>query len=239
MKQHKIYFVLFFVFIARTITYAQVVPNDEDILRLVIAQKKATDAKDAPPFNLAPGGKPKVYPGHFTSGYNDECIVICPLTQGREYLQFVLLLYKTKAGFWENGCWYYDNAYRIKVKDFNKDAIQELVLETKISSGTKVFGNYKIISFLNQQPLIWYENNTLLGTDPAALKNTLKGKEITKDVKVSFEEITPELPVILKERTTLGLFNSYSDSSGVKLDYETKRIDYKFIPYRYVPKINE
>ena len=237
MKQHKIYFVLFFVFIARTITYAQV-PSDEEILRLVIAQKKATDAKDAPPFNLAPGGKAKAYPGHYTSRYNVECIVVCPLTQGREYIQFVLLLYKTNAGFWENGCWYHDNAYRLKVKDLNKDAIQELIVETKISSGTRVFGNYKIISLLNQLPLIWYENNTFLGTEPGTLKDAVAGKEITRDVKVSFEEVSPDLPALLKERTTSGLFNSYSDSTGVKLDYETKNKEFKFIPYRYVPKIN-
>jgi hypothetical protein len=163
--------------------------------------------------------------------------VVCSLLQGREVVQVVLLLYKNKEGYWKNGCWYYDNIYRLKVKDFNKDSILELILETKLNAGNRAYGNYKIISLINQNTNIWYENNSILGYEPTLLKNALKGKEITKDIKITFNDTLNSSPSIIKERIIIGKFNSYSDSTGVKLDFETKFQEYKFVENKYYPKL--
>lgn len=212
-------------------------PGIDEAISLVITQKKASDSKDAPPFTIAPGSKPKFYPGHYTSYFNNECIVVCSLLQGRDIIQVVLLLFKNKDGFWINGCWYYDNIYRLKVKDFNKDSILELILETKISSGNRSYGNYKVISLLNQNTTIWYENSTVLGIDQSTLKKAPKGKEITKDIKVTFIDTIISRPCIINERTILGIFNSYNDSTGVKLDFNTNYQEYKFVENKYIPKL--
>ncbi len=235
MKQIKVKLTLLLIFTFHVILMAQVPTNDEAI-SLVITQKKASDTKDAMPFTVAPGSRPKLFPGHYTSYYNTECIVVCSLLQGREIVQVVLLLYKSKEGYWKNGCWYYDNIYRLKVKDFNKDSILELILETKLYAGNRAYGNYKIISLLNQNTNTWYESSSILGYDPTSLKNALKGKEITKDIKITFNDSLYNAPSILKERTILGKFNSYSDSAGVKLDFETKYQEYKFVENKYYPK---
>lgn len=229
--------VILFVFVEQEISMAQV-PGNEEAIALVITQKKACDSKDAPPFTLAPGTKPKLFPGHYTSIYNNECIVVCSLLQGRDIIQVVLLLFKNKEGYWVNGCWYYDNIYRLKVKDFDKDSILELILETKISSGNRTYGNYKVISLLNQNTYILYENNTMLGIDVNGVKNAPKGKEITKDIKVTLIDTIAKSPVIINERTILGKFNHYSDSLGVKLDYETIYQTYKLMEHKYIPKID-
>jgi hypothetical protein len=163
--------------------------------------------------------------------------VVCSLLQGRDITQIVLLLFKNKDGFWINGCWYYDNIYRLKVKDFNKDSILELILETKINSGNRAYGNYKVISLLNQKTSIWYENNTVLGIDQSAVKNAFKGNEITKDIKVTFVDSILNRPCVIKERTILGKFNSYNDSTGVKLDFTTNYQEYKFVENKYIPKL--
>jgi hypothetical protein len=236
MKQLKILYLLLIVILNLGKVLAQK-PSKEEAIALVITQKKASDSKDAFPFTLAPGSTPKMYPGHYTSRYNDECIVVCSLLQGRDIIQVVLLLFKNKDGFWVNGCWYYDNIYRLKVKDFNKDSILELILETKISSGNKTYGNYKVISLLNQNTTYWYENNTVLGINQSLSKNTPKGEEITKDIKISLIDTIQNLPVLIQERTILGRFDHYSDSTGVKLNYETNYQTYKLIENRYVPKI--
>jgi hypothetical protein len=236
MKRHLIIFTLLFIFFDKEFSYAQVPSNDEAIA-LVITQKKASDSKNAPPFTLAPGSKPKFYPGHYTSYFNSECIVVCSLLQGRDIVQVVLLLFKNKEGFWINGCWYYDNIYRVKAKDFNKDSILELIVETKINAGNRAYGNYKVISLLNQNTTIWYENNTVLGIDQSALKNAPKGKEITKDIKVTFIDTIINMPCIIKERTILGKFNSDNDSTGVKLDFITNYQEYKFVENKYIPKL--
>ena len=41
-----------------------------------------------------PPTKPKLYHGHYTSYFNNECIVVCSLLQGRDIIQVVLLLFK-------------------------------------------------------------------------------------------------------------------------------------------------
>jgi hypothetical protein len=236
MKQLKVNLTLLFIFIFHVILMAQA-PTSDEAISLVITQKKASDHKDAMPFTIAPGSRPKLFPGHYTSYYNTECIVVCSLLQGREVVQVVLLLYKSKEGYWKNGCWYYDNIYRLKVKDFNKDSVLELILETKLNAGNRAFGNYKIISLINQNTDIWYENSSILGYDPTSLKNALKGKEITKDIKITFNDTLNNAPSIIKERIILGKFNSYSDSTGVKLDFETKFQEYKFVENKYYPKL--
>lgn len=228
---------LFFAMIGHFIVNAQV-PGEEEAIGLVITQKKASDSKDAFPFTLAPGSKPKLLPGHYTNHFNNECLVICSFLQGREFVQVVLLLYQSNDGHWKNGCWYYDNIYRLKVKDLNKDAILELILETKINSGNRVYGNYKIISLLNQNTTIWYENSSILGVDQNSIRNTPKGKEITKDVKVTLIDSIQNLPVIIKERTTIARFNNYTDSAGVKFDYDTKVKEYRFVAEKYIPKLD-
>jgi hydroxymethylpyrimidine pyrophosphatase-like HAD family hydrolase len=178
----------------------------------------------------------KHYLGNYTSQYNNECIVVCPLQQGRIYLQFVLLLYKNKQGDWQNGCWYYENIYRLKTQDLNKDSIQELIVETKDISGSRVFGKYKIISLINLNENIWYENNTLLGTiSNNDYKKTSKNLEITRDIKVSIVDSKDNLPNMLKERKTIGYFNSFTDSLGLKLDYKTNTNVYKFENFKFVP----
>jgi hypothetical protein len=236
MKWHLITFTLLFIIFDKEYSYAQVPSNDEAIA-LVITQKKASDSKDALPFTLAPGSKPKLYSGHYTSNFNNECIVVCSLLQGRDIIQVVLLLFKNKEGYWINGCWYYDNIYRLKVKDFNKDDVQELILETKISAGNRTYSNYKIISLLNLNTTVWYENNVVLGFDPSSLKNAPTGKEITKDIKVTIIDSIPNKPCLLKERIILGKFNHYNDSIGVKLDYETHYQSYHLVENKYIPKI--
>lgn len=236
MKQSVILHILLIVLTFNRLATAQK-PSNEEAIALVITQKKASDSKDAPPFTVAPGSRLKLFPGHYTSFYNQECIVVCPLLQGRDIVQVVLLLFKNKDGFWVNGCWYYDNIYRLKVKDFNKDSILELILETKISSGNKTYGNYKVVSLLNQNTTYWYENNTVLGIENSLAKNTPKGKEVTRDVKVSLIDTIPNMPVLIKERTILGIFDQYSDSTGVKLKYETNYRMYKLIEDKYIIKI--
>lgn len=213
-------------------------PSEDEAIALVITQKKASDSKDALPFTLAPGSKPKLYPGHYTSYFNHECIVVCSLLQGRDIIQVVLLLFRNNAGFWVNGCWYYDNIYRLKVKDFNKDSINELILETKINSGSRSYGSYKVISLLNQNTAIWYENNTVLGIDPGTCKTAAKGKEITRDIKVTLLDTILNAPIVIKERTILGKFNHFNDSTGVKLDYETNYQSYHLAEHKYIPKID-
>ncbi len=237
MRQFKSLYILLFLFTFQIIAMAQT-PSIDEAISLVITQKKASDSKDAPPFTIAPGSKPKIYPGHYTSYFNNECIVVCSLLQGRDIIQVVLLLYKNKDGFWINGCWYYDNIYRLKVKDFNKDELHELILETKISAGNRTYSNYKVISLLNQNTTIWYENNMVLGIDQSALKNAPKGKEITKDIKVTFIDTIKNSPCIINERTILGKFNSYNDSTGVKLDFTTNYQEYKFVENKYIPKLD-
>jgi hypothetical protein len=236
MRQFVLIKILLFTLIFQSNVLAQT-PSLDEAISLVITQKKASDLKNALPFTIAPGSKPKFYPGHYTSIYNRECIVVCSLLQGRDITQIVLLLFKNKDGFWINGCWYYDNIYRLKVKDFNKDSILELILETKINSGNRAYGNYKVISLLNQKTSIWYENNTVLGIDQSAVKNAFKGNEITKDIKVTFVDSILNRPCVIKERTILGKFNSYNDSTGVKLDFTTNYQEYKFVENKYIPKL--
>jgi hypothetical protein len=236
MRQFVLIKILLFTLIFQSNVIAQT-PSLDEAISLVITQKKASDLKNALPFTIAPGSKPKFYPGHYTSIYNRECIVVCSLLQGRDITQIVLLLFKNKDGFWINGCWYYDNIYRLKVKDFNKDSILELILETKINSGNRAYGNYKVISLLNQKTSIWYENNTVLGIDQSAVKNAFKGNEITKDIKVTFVDSILNRPCVIKERTILGKFNSYNDSTGVKLDFTTNYQEYKFVENMYIPKL--
>jgi hypothetical protein len=236
MRQFVLIKILLFTLIFQSNVLAQT-PSLDEAISLVITQKKASDLKNALPFTIAPGSKPKFYPGHYTSIYNRECIVLCSLLQGRDITQIVLLLFKNKDGFWINGCWYYDNIYRLKVKDFNKDSILELILETKINSGNRAYGNYKVISLLNQKTSIWYENNTVLGIDQSAVKNAFKGNEITKDIKVTFVDSILNRPCVIKERTILGKFNSYNDSTGVKLDFTTNYQEYKFVENKYIPKL--
>ena len=48
-------------------------PSIDEAISLIITQKKASDSKDAPPFTLAPGTKPKLYPG-FILYYNNIII---------------------------------------------------------------------------------------------------------------------------------------------------------------------
>ena len=236
MRQFVLIKILLFTLIFPSNVIAQT-PSLDEAISLVITQKKASDLKNALPFTIAPGSKPKFYPGHYTSIYNRECIVVCSLLQGRDITQIVLLLFKNKDGFWINGCWYYDNIYRLKVKDFNKDSILELILETKINTGNRAYGNYKVISLLNQKTSIWYENNTVLGIDQSAVKNAFKGNEITKDIKVTFVDSILNRPCVIKERTILGKFNSYNDSTGVKLDFTTNYQEYKFVENKYIPKL--
>jgi hypothetical protein len=236
MRQFVLIKILLFILIFQSSVLAQT-PSLDEAISLVITQKKASDLKNALPFTIAPGSKPKFYPGHYTSIFNRECIVVCSLLQGRDITQIVLLLFKNKDGFWINGCWYYDNIYRLKVKDFNKDSILELILETKINSGNRAYGNYKVISLLNQKTSIWYENNTVLGIDQSAVKNAFKGNEITKDIKVTFVDSILNRPCVIKERTILGKFNSYNDSTGVKLDFTTNYQEYKFVENKYIPKL--
>jgi len=236
MRQFVLIKILLFTLIFQSNVLAQT-PSLDEAISLVITQKKASDLKNALPFTIAPGSKPKFYPGHYTSIFNRECIVVCSLLQGRDITQIVLLLFKNKDGFWINGCWYYDNIYRLKVKDFNKDSILELILETKINSGNRAYGNYKVISLLNQKTSIWYENNTVLGIDQSAVKNAFKGNEITKDIKVTFVDSILNRPCVIKERTILGKFNSYNDSTGVKLDFTTNYQEYKFVENKYIPKL--
>jgi hypothetical protein len=236
MRQFVLIKILLFTLIFQSNVIAQT-PSLDEAISLVITQKKASDLKNALPFTIAPGSKPKFYPGHYTSIYNRECIVVCSLLQGRDITQIVLLLFKNKDGFWINGCWYYDNIYRLKVKDFNKDSILELILETKINSGNRAYGNYKVISLLNQKTSIWYENNTVLGIDQSAVKNAFKGNEITKDIKVTFVDSILNRPCVIKERTILGKFNSYNESTGVKLDFTTNYQEYKFVENKYIPKL--
>lgn len=236
MRQFVLIKILLFILTFQSSVLAQT-PSLDEAISLVITQKKASDLKNALPFTIAPGSKPKFYPGHYTSIYNRECIVVCSLLQGRDITQIVLLLFKNKDGFWINGCWYYDNIYRLKVKDFNKDSILELILETKINSGNRAYGNYKVISLLNQKTSIWYENNTVLGIDQSAVKNAFKGNEITKDIKVTFVDSILNRPCVIKERTILGKFNSYNDSTGVKLDFTTNYQEYKFVENKYIPKL--
>jgi hypothetical protein len=236
MRQFVLIKILLFTLIFQSNVIAQT-PSLDEAISLVITQKKASDLKNALPFTIAPGSKPKFYPGHYTSIFNRECIVVCSLLQGRDITQIVLLLFKNKDGFWINGCWYYDNIYRLKVKDFNKDSILELILETKINSGNRAYGNYKVISLLNQKTSIWYENNTVLGIDQSAVKNAFKGNEITKDIKVTFVDSILNRPCVIKERTILGKFNSYNDSTGVKLDFTTNYQEYKFVENKYIPKL--
>lgn len=236
MRQFVLIKILLLILTFQSSVLAQT-PSLDEAISLVITQKKASDLKNALPFTIAPGSKPKFYPGHYTSIYNRECIVVCSLLQGRDITQIVLLLFKNKDGFWINGCWYYDNIYRLKVKDFNKDSILELILETKINTGNRAYGNYKVISLLNQKTSIWYENNTVLGIDQSAVKNAFKGNEITKDIKVTFVDSILNRPCVIKERTILGKFNSYNDSTGVKLDFTTNYQEYKFVENKYIPKL--
>ena len=236
MRQFIFIKMLLFILIFQLNAFAQT-PSIDEAIALVITQKKASDSKNAPPFTLAPGSKPKFYPGHYTSYFNSECIVVCSLLQGRDIVQVVLLLFKNKEGFWINGCWYYDNIYRVKAKDFNKDSILELIVETKINAGNRAYGNYKVISLLNQNTTIWYENNTVMGIDQSALKNAPRGKEITKDIKVTFVDSIINNPCVIKERTILGKFNSYNDSTGVKLDFTTSYQEYRFVENKYIPNL--
>jgi hypothetical protein len=237
MKQYIFIFLLLFLFIIQTKSIAQL-PSNNEVIALMITQKKASDLKNALPFTSAPGSTPKLYPGNYTSLYNHECLAVCSFLQGRDIIQVVLLLYKNKEGFWMNGCWYYDNIYRLKVKDFNKDDILELILETRLSAGNRTFGNYKVISLLNQNTTIWYENNTILGIDQGAVKNSQQGKEISRDIKVTLIDTIQNKPCVIKERTILGKFNSYTVSEGVKLDFETNYQEYRFAEHKYVPIID-
>lgn len=235
--QLKNYLMLCFIFYCFSNVFGQL-PSNEEVLSLAITQKKASDSKDALPFVPAPGKKPKLYQGHYTSVYNTECLAICHFLQGRDFIQVALLLYKTKEGFWKNACWYYDNLYRVKVKDFNKDSVLEIILETKLNAGNRAYGSYKVISLLNQVQNVWYENNTVLGYETELLKKAIKGKQVSIDVKVSIIDSIPHLPCIIKERTTIGKFNQYTDSTGVKIDYENTYMEYVFRPNKYIPKID-
>jgi hypothetical protein len=236
MRQFILLYILLFIVNFRNDALAQK-PSNNEAISLIITQKKASDPIDALPFTIAPGSNLKFYSGHYTSLHNEECIVVGSLLQGHEIIQVVLLLYKNKEGFWINGCWYYDNIYRLKVKDFNKDSILELILETKISAGNRSFGNYKIISLLNQNNTIWYENNSFSGIEEGTAKFATKGKEITKDIKASFIDTVITAPSLIQVRTISGKFNSYSDSIGVKLDYETHYESFKFFQQKYIPLI--
>jgi hypothetical protein len=210
-------------------------PTDEEAFRLIITQKKATDYGEAFPFTQAPGAKPKYLPGHYTSAHNEECIVLYSLLQGREIKQIALLLYKSKDGYWKNGCWFYDNLYRLKVKDFNKDSILEIILETRINAGSKTYASYRIISFLNQNYQVWYENSSVLGYDPKQPKNTPIGKELYRDVKVTVVDSLPQQPCVIKERTIIGTFNGFADSTRVNVNTETRHKYYQFKSFVYVP----
>jgi hypothetical protein len=214
-------------------------PSNEEVMSLAITQKKATDSKDALPFTPAPGKKPTLFPGHYTSKYNTECLALCQFLQGRDFVQVALLLYKTKEGYWKNACWYYEPAYRVKVKDFNKDSVLEIILETRLNAGNRAYGSYKVISFLNQNSSVWYENNTVLGQDATLLRNCVKGKEVTKDVKVTIVDTISSMPCILKERTTIGKFNHFSDSTGAHFDYETSTKEYFFKEMKYIPAVKK
>jgi len=238
MIKRQLFLLLLFIAIFTYEGRSQTAPSQDEIIRLVIEQKKATDSKDALPFTLAPGRAPKTYLGHYTSFYNTECIVVCPLQQGSNFIQCVLLLYKNNNGYWQNGCWYYNNVYRLKVKDLNKDMVQEIILETKTNAGGREFGNYKIISLLDQKQQIWYDNNTILGIDNIALKNIQKGSEVTKDIKITFVDSSNVIPATIKERTIIGRYNSYTDSLGAKIDYQTIYQEYNFRDFRYIPKID-
>lgn len=211
------------------------VPTEEEAFRLIVTQKKATDYSGAPPFTKAPGAIPKFYPGHYTSLHNKECIVVHSLLQGRDFIQVALLLYQSKEGYWKNGCWYYDNLYRLKVKDFNKDSILEIILETKLSAGSKTYGNYRVISFLNQDRRFWYESGYLLGYDPQSLKNAEIGKEVYRDVRVTIIDSVRHQPCIIKERTTIGKFNGFEDATRIKFDTETISKFYQFKNFIYLP----
>jgi hypothetical protein len=71
------------------------------------------------------------------------------------------------------------------VKDFNKDSILEIILETRINAGSKTYAKYRIVSLLNQENKNWYENSAVLGHDPQSLKSAEIGKEVYRDVKVT------------------------------------------------------
>ncbi len=231
------YYLLLLIFVINSTYVMAQLPSNEEVMALAITQKKATDSKDALPFTPAPGRRVKLYAGHFTSLYNTECLAVCSFLQGRDIIQTVLLLFKTQEGYWRNGCWYYENIYRVNVKDVNKDSVLEIILETKLNAGNRAFGNYKLISLLNLNQQVWYENHTVLGYDAVSLKNSVKGKEVSKDVKVTFIDSVAKAPCIIKERTTLGKFNHYSDSSGVNLEYSTSTIEYYFKEFKYIPKL--
>lgn len=236
MKQRTLFQLLIIGIFINAPIKAQL-PTIDEALSLVITQKKASDSRDEFPFAPAPGTKPKLYSGHFTSKYNEECIVTCSFLQGRDIKQVALLLYKNKEGYWKNGCWYFDNYYRLKFKDINKDSVLELLLETKINSGNKSYGSYKIISLMNQNTQILYENNSVLGFDSNSLKNEAIGKEVTKDLKVTLIDTVKNVPCMLKERIIKGTLKSYNDSTGAKLKYETIYQNYLFLDSKFVPKI--
>jgi hypothetical protein len=84
---------------------------------------------------------------------------------------------------------------------------------------------------------IWYENNSVQGIDKNTIKNAVKGKEITKDVKVNLVDSIAIYPIVINERIIIGKLNNYTDSLGAKLDYETIYTEYKFLDYKYVPTI--
>jgi hypothetical protein len=210
-------------------------PTEEEAFRLIVTQKKATDYSGAPAFTKAPGAMPKFYHGHYTSLHNNECIVVHSLLQGRDIIQVALLLYKSKEGYWKNGCWYYDNLYRLKVKDFNKDSILEIILETRINAGSKTYAKYRIVSLLNQENKNWYENSAVLGHDPQSLKSAEIGKEVYRDVKVTIIDSVRYQPCTIKERTTIGKFNGFADSIRIKFDTETISKFYQFKNFLYVP----
>lgn len=209
-------------------------PSEEEVMSLLITQKKASDSKDDYPFIPAPGTKPKIYPGHYTSLYNEECMVTGSFLQGRDIKQVVLLLYKAKDGYWKNGCWYYDNYYRLKIRDLNRDSILELLLETKINSGNRSYGSYKILSLINLTMTVWYQNETFLGFDPKSVSTDPIGKEITRDVKVTIIDSVKTMPCEIKERTISGILAEKNESSGSKLDYRTSYAHYKFIEHRFI-----
>ena len=211
------------------------VPTEEEAFRLIVTQKKATDYSGAPPFTKAPGAVPKFYPGHYTSLHNKECIVVHSLLQGRDIIQVALLLYQSEEGYWKNGCWYYDNLYRLKVKDFNKDSILEIILETRLNAGSKSYTKYHIVSFLNQENKSWYENSAVLGHDPQSLKNAEIGKEVYRDVKVTIIDSVSYQPCIIKERTTIGKFNGFADATRIKFNTETTYKFYQFKNFIYLP----
>jgi hypothetical protein len=144
MRQFVLIKILLFILVFQSNVLAQT-PSLDEAISLVITQKKASDLKNALPFTIAPGSKPKFYPGHYTSIYNRECIVVCSLLQGRDITQIVLLLFKNKDGFWINGCWYYDNIYTerfLRTPQENPTGYDE---NSPVFFTKKIKGNYLLI----------------------------------------------------------------------------------------------